>query len=223
MYADRFAGERRFNPAGLLAAVGINAGVVAALMIAAPHVTQTFDDPLKIINIPITPPPPPPTEPEPQPRTAAARPDRIETVPPVVPRPADNGPIVFADPLPPVLGPTGTATGIGEGTGMAIDPPAPPAPVIVAPGLDPRYAAALQPDYPAAERRMGNPGKVTVRVLIGADGRVKEVEPVSATSDAFFRATRDQALRRWRFRPGTRDGVPQPAWRTMSVTFVMQD
>lgn len=223
MYADRFAGERRFNPAGLLAAVGINAGVVVALMIAAPHVAQTFDDPLEITNIPITPPPPPPTEPEPQPRTAAARPDRIETVPPVVPRPADNGPIVFADPLPPVPGPTGTGTGMGEGTGMAIDPPAPPAPVIVAPGLDPRYAADLQPDYPAAERRMGNPGKVTVRVLIGADGRVKEVEPVSATSDAFFRATRDQALRRWRFRPGTRDGVPQPAWRTMSVTFVMQD
>ncbi len=222
MYADRFAGGRRFNPAGLLAAVGINAGVVAALMIAAPHVTRTFDDPLEITSIPITP-PPPPTKPEPQPRTAAARPDRIETVPPVVPRPVDDGPIVFADPLPTLPGPTGIGTGMGEGTGMAIDPPAPPAPVIVAPGLDPRYAAALQPDYPAAERRMGNPGKVTVRVLIGADGRVKEVEPVSATSDAFFRATRDQALRRWRFHPGTRDGVPQPAWRTMSVTFVMQD
>jgi protein TonB len=70
---------------------------------------------------------------------------------------------------------------------------------------------------------MGNPGKVTVRVLIGTDGRVKQVEPVTATSDAFFRATRDQALRRWRFRPGTRDGVPQEAWRTMSVTFVMAD
>jgi protein TonB len=222
VYANRFAGERRFHPAGLFAAMGINAGVVAALMIAVPHVTRTLDDPPLITeNIPVTP-PPPPDEPVPQPRTSAARPDRIETVPPIIPRPVDNGPIVF-DPLPPVPGPTATVEGAGTGTGTAIDPPAPPAPVIVAPGLDPRYAGDLQPDYPAAERRMGNPGKVTVRVLIGADGRVKEVEPVSATSDAFFRATRDQALRRWRFRPGTRDGVPQAAWRTMSVTFVMED
>jgi protein TonB len=221
VYANRFAGERRFNPAGLVAAVGINAGVVAALMIAVPHVVQTLDDPPLITeNIPITPPPPP--KPELQPRTAAARPERIETVPPVVERPVDNGPVVFFDPTPPIPAPTGIA-GAGDGTGVAIDPPAPPAPVIVAPGLDPRYAGDLQPDYPAAERRMGNPGKVTVRVLIGTDGRVKEVEPVSATSDAFFRATRDQALRRWRFRPGTRDGVPQAAWRTMSVTFVMED
>jgi len=221
VYANRFAGERRFHPAGLFAAVGINAGVVAALMIAVPHVTGTPDDPpLVTENIPIV--PPPPKEPEPQPRTAAAaRPERVEALPPVVPRPVDNGPIVFDDPLPPIPAATGTAEGAGSGT--AIDPPAIPAPVVVAPGLDPRYAGDLQPDYPAAERRMGNPGKVTVRVLIGIDGRVKEVEPVSATSDAFFRATRDQALRRWRFRPGTRDGVPQAAWRTMSVTFVMED
>jgi protein TonB len=222
VYANRFAGERRFNPAGLVAAVGINAGVVAALMIAVPHVVQTLDDPPLITeNIPIAPPPPPP-EPEQQPRTAA-RPERIETVPPVVPRPAESGPVVFFDPTPPIPAPTGIAEATGSGPGIAIGPPAPPAPVIVAPGLDPRYAGDLQPDYPAAERRMGNPGKVTVRVLIGTDGRVKEVEPVSATSDAFFRATRDQALRRWRFRPGTRDGVPQAAWRTMSVTFVMED
>ena len=223
MYADRFTGGRRFNPAGLLAAVGINAGVVAALMIAAPYVARAPDDTLETTNVPLPPPPEPIDIKPPQPRTSAARPERIDTVDPVIPRPADDGPIVFADPLPPVPGPTGTATGTGDGTGTAIDPPAPPAPVIVAPGLDPRYAGDLQPDYPAAERRMGNPGKVTVRVLIGPDGRVKQVEPVSATSDAFFRATRDQALRRWRFRPGTRDGVAQAAWRTMSVTFVMAD
>ena len=95
--------------------------------------------------------------------------------------------------------------------------------MIVGPSVDPRYADAFQPDYPASEQRMGNDGKVTVRVLIGTDGRVKQIERVSATSDAFFRATETQALRRWRFRPGTRDGVPQEAWRTMTVTFVLND
>ena len=97
------------------------------------------------------------------------------------------------------------------------------APVIVAPGIDPRYAGDFQPLYPAGEQRMGRSGEVTVRVLIGTDGRVKQVEPVSATSDAFLRATTDQAKRRWRFAPGTRDGVAQEAWRVMTVTFVLQE
>ncbi len=62
-----------------------------------------------------------------------------------------------------------------------------------------------------------------MRVLVGADGRVRQVERVSATSDAFFMATESQALRRWRFKPGTRDGVAQEAWRVMTVTFRLED
>jgi protein TonB len=58
-----------------------------------------------------------------------------------------------------------------------------------------------------------------VRVLIGTDGRVKEVQQISAASTAFFEATRKQALTKWRFTPGTRDGAPVEAWRTMAVRF----
>jgi len=62
---------------------------------------------------------------------------------------------------------------------------------------------------------------VVVRVLVGTDGRVKAIERVSATSDAFFAATRRQALSQWRFRPATRDGVGVESWYRMSVTFVL--
>ncbi|OHT17736.1 Gram-negative bacterial tonB protein [Sphingomonas haloaromaticamans] len=65
-------------------------------------------------------------------------------------------------------------------------------------------------------------GVVVVRVLIGADGRVKAVEQVSTTDPAFFEATKRQALRAWRFRPATRDGVAVESWRTMRVKFEMQ-
>lgn len=58
-------------------------------------------------------------------------------------------------------------------------------------------------------------------MLVGADGRVKAVERVSATSDAFFTATRRQALSQWRFRPATRDGAAIESWYRMSVTFVL--
>ena len=86
---------------------------------------------------------------------------------------------------------------------------------------DPR--ARFQPDYPASERRSGIEGVVVVRVLIGADGRVKAVQQVRAASDAFFEATRKQALARWRFTPATHDGVPVESWRTMTVRFRLEE
>ena len=52
---------------------------------------------------------------------------------------------------------------------------------------------------------------------------MKDVEQVSATSDAFLQATLDQARRKWRFKPATRDGVPVEGWRVMSLTFVLRD
>lgn len=223
MYADRFTGPARFNPGGLAAAVGINAAVLSALMVAVPHVVPTGErPPITIVHIPLDPPPEPTPPPEPAVRSEARSvrpmpdaPKPIIDVPPVT-----DGPIAFADP------PLSTFENLGAGNGMdagvALDPPKPAPPVIAPPGVDPRYAGDLQPAYPPAERRMGNEGRVTVRVLVGADGRVKRVEKVSAASDAFFRATEEQALRRWRFRPGTRDGVPEEAWRTMTVTFILE-
>ena len=222
MYANRFTGESRFHPAGLAAAIGINAAVIAALMIAAPHVTmQPAKPPLLTENIPLPPPVTPPP-PEALARTdAQPTPPRLDNPVPVIKTPPTSDTFAIpVDPLPPI--PAGSEAGPATGGGTAILPPV-PLPVILGPALDPRYARDLQPAYPAAERRMGTEGKVTVRVLIGTDGRVKRVERVAAASDAFFRATEEQALRRWRFTPGTRDGVPQEAWQTMSVTFVMTD
>jgi periplasmic protein TonB len=92
-------------------------------------------------------------------------------------------------------------------------------PALVAAAQDPRYLKDFQPAYPAAELRAQRDGIVKIRVLIGTDGRVKAAEPVSATSDAFFEATRRQALSKWRFKPASRGGVPEESWKTLSVRF----
>lgn len=98
-----------------------------------------------------------------------------------------------------------------------VDPPRTP---VFAQALpDPRYARDFQPNYPPSMQRMDMEGSVTVRVKIGADGRVLSVERLSAASDAFWDATRDQALRKWRFRPATRDGAPVESERVMTVHF----
>lgn len=222
MYADRFTGPARFNPGGLAAAIGINVAVLSALMVAAPHVIPVGKrPPITIVNVPLDP-APEPLPPEPAPRSEARpKPSMPDAPKPIVDvPPVTDGLILPADPPLPTFESPGT--GSGADTGVTIDPPKPAPPVIAPPGVDPRYAGDLQPAYPPAERRMGNEGRVTVRVLVGTDGRVKRVEKVSAANEAFFRATQEQALRRWRFRPGTRNGVPEEAWRTMTVTFVLE-
>jgi protein TonB len=80
-------------------------------------------------------------------------------------------------------------------------------------------SSELQPPYPASEERAENEGSVTVRILIGTDGRVKSVEKVRGANDAFFRATEQQALRHWRFRPATVDGRPVESRKTITVHF----
>lgn len=219
MYADRFAEPKRFNPGSMGLAIGINAVVLAGLVFSAPVVETLTDGTIRIYTPRETPPPPPeplPT-PEPQPRADPA-PEHIETV---------TRPVVdVAQPArEPILIDVGPTIGALEGTGtdpVAVDPAPPPPPMLIGARVDPRYADALQPAYPASERRAGHEGTVEVRVLIGADGRVKEVRRVSATSDAFFEATRRQALHSWRFTPATRGGVPQESWKTMSIRFVLR-
>ena len=115
---------------------------------------------------------------------------------------------------------SGTGTG-GMGATVEVTPPKPP--VLVPPVIDPHFAGSFQPDYPAGEIRQGRDGVVIVRVLIGVDGRVKALEPVSATSEDFLAATRRRALDHWRFKPATRDGVAYEEWKQMRVTFTLKD
>ncbi len=222
MYADRYqpAGARGGS---LVAAATINAAIIAALVFAAPKVTLPDEQTIIGFPVPITPPPPPPPEPQPQKR-AVQQPSKPASDPVVdVVKPMadisllhDAAFEVDVDPSPGRVKTTGTDTGV------TLDPPK-PAPVLVGAAPDPRYSRDFQPAYPPSERRAGSEGRVRVRVLIGVEGRVIQVEPIEKVSDAFFDVTRRHALARWRFKPATRDGVPYESWREMAVRFVLED
>lgn len=217
MYADRTQ-RAKPNPVSLTAAIGINAALVAALLYSNPDIMKTVGTTTEIFDVrdPVAPPPePPPPQPEMK-RESPADP-RIVTPTPDVPMLPSEPTVTTTDViLPPV--PFDPAPSTGTGT-VTVDPPK-PAPVLVDATPDPR--AEFQPDYPASGRREGVEGTVTVRVLVGTDGRVKAIEEMKSIGDAFFAATRRQALSRWRFRPATRDGVPYESWRTMTVRFQLE-
>lgn len=112
---------------------------------------------------------------------------------------------------PPVLTSAATATNPVETTAAAAPaPPAPPAPVpareapvpVVAPRFDAAYLANPIPEYPRISRRMGEEGRVMLRVHVGADG--KPLEVTIAKSSGYPRLdeiARDTVLRSWRFVP----------------------
>lgn len=215
MYADHYARGRNLKPGSMALALGLTALPIAGLIMSTgvTRIAALVDPPLITDNIPLPPPPPKP-RPVPQREARAPATEKVFTVAPRIDVPATH-PIDTTDLFPPP--PQPTPPGAGTETGTRTPPVSPP--VMVDAAVDGRYADAFQPPYPASEVRAGREGRVVVRVLIGADGRVKQVERVSAASDAFFAAVERQALTRWRFRPATRDGVPIEQWKQMSLRF----
>jgi len=208
-----YTGSGRRSPTSLAVVIALHAGVAAVVLLGpGEKIVEWVDPPIEITNIRADPPPP---SPQPVPDEKMARTPLPQPLPvdPVIDL-AQADPYVLPN-LPPI-GPVIPGTGAGSDI-RPIDPPH--VPTLVEPVPDPRFAGRFQPTYPAAMLRLQTEGVVTVRVRIGADGRVVDVEKLSATNDAFWERTREQALGQWRFKPATRDGVPVEATKTLTVRF----
>ena len=216
-----FFEQKRSSPTGLVVVVAIHAAAVTALALAKIEAPEPFKrPPIETYDVPITPDPPPMP---PEPVKDRAEPQKSELT---VPRPEIRPP-VMTDFRSPVTEPTDTVTVdpyVGEAERPRVEPLPPPPPPQPIP--DPvrteaklRPGIALLPPYPPSEERAEAEGSVTIRLLIGPDGRVKAAEKVAAASEAFWRATERHALRAWRFTPATVDGKPVESRKVMTVKF----
>lgn len=100
--------------------------------------------------------------------------------------------------------------------------PTPQPPQLVLPSTDADYLQNPKPPYPSLSKRLGEQGKVVVRVLIGIDGKAQSTEVKQ--SSGFERL--DQAalatVLRWRYVPGKRAGVPEAMWFNVPISFVLE-
>lgn len=206
------------SPAALAAAVALNGGILALLVaLPASHYLKPPPIPPTVTRfIPLEPVPPPPPTPDPLPQTRSEQPVRQDSaVEPIKVEQIvdlDRGSTLTVRDYPPITA--------GGGT---IEPlVTPPVAEIVKAQPDPRYADSFRPPYPPAMQREGLEGTVTLRVTIDARGRVSAVEEVSATHPAFFEAARRHALRAWRFRPATRDGVAIISEQILTLRFQLE-
>ncbi|MDO8440551.1 MAG: energy transducer TonB [Polaromonas sp.] len=150
---------------------------------------------------------PPPPAPKPMAPTA---PRKIESLPP------PPMPLAMADPAPAINAPASVMA-----PPMAAPVAAAP-PRIELPSSNADYLQNPKPAYPAMSKRLGEQGKVVVRVLIGVDGVAQKAE--IRQSSGFDRL--DQAAwttaQRWRYVPGKRGGVPEAMWVNVPINFVLE-
>ncbi len=167
--------------------------------------------------------PPAPRAEEPKPPTPQVKP-QPRAAQKTAPAPQ---PIAVATPEPAAAAPTGVTTPQPAAPAAAAPatagPPSPPAPPrIELPSSDAAYLNNPKPPYPALSKRLGEQGKVVVRVLIGVDGTAQQAE--IRTSSGYDRL--DQAalatVLKWRYVPGKRGGVAEAMWFNVPINFVLE-
>ncbi len=90
------------------------------------------------------------------------------------------------------------------------------------PSSNAAYLNNPKPAYPALSRRMGEEGKVVLRVYIGADGMPQKAEIQQSSGYDRLDRQAQEAVLRWRFVPGKRNGVPEAMWNLVPINFVLE-
>ena len=81
----------------------------------------------------------------------------------------------------------------------------------------PEAIEKVPPSYPDEARRKNVQGTVMMQALVGVDGVVKDVKVIRSIPELDEAAS--AAVRRWRFKPGTKNGVPVALWVAIPVKF----
>ncbi len=176
---------------------------------------------------PLPPPPPaPPPKPvaKPIPATAAPSPAPQPRPTPAAspapmplaannPSPAPNAPTGSATPAPaapagPTPAPPAPAPVAASPTPV---PPAPsPAPVAQLPVLDVEHGDnQYRAPYPRMSLRLGEEGRVLLRVMVGLDGKPTGATVSKTSGSEHLDRAGIETVMRWRFKPGTRGGAAE--------------
>ena len=117
--------------------------------------------------------------------------------------------------------PTGVIGGVDVGQGPATGSGAPATDVTYRPGgevIAARVLRRVEPNYPTVMIRAKVPATVTLRCVIDRNGQIRDPEIVKSTHAAFNAAVLD-AVRQWKFAPGSMRGQAVDTWFELTVRF----
>lgn len=209
--AERVSPERR----GLrfMVVLAAHVGLFWAMMELAvrPEVRQAAQD--LMVRLIETPPPRPevkqvePPKPKPAPQLRPVLPPPVMTAAAEAPAPVASFTVAPQPPAPPVIEVV----------------PAPPAPVpVTAARFDADYLSNPKPAYPVASRRLGEEGKVLLRVHVSAEGAAKAVEIKHSCGFPRLDEAAKSAVQQWRFVPARRGSDAIESWVSVPIVFSLQ-
>lgn len=154
--------------------------------------------------IPEPPKPEPKPEPDPisEPPKPAAKPDPKPTPRPAVQKPQTTPRTQAATSSKPATGAVGTPTGTQGGTTSG-----------------PGHLYNPKPAYPTESRTAKERGTVLLSVAIEASGRPASVSISKSSGYSRLDRAAQEAVKRWRFKPAMRNGVPFAASVTVPIRF----
>ncbi len=82
----------------------------------------------------------------------------------------------------------------------------------------PKPMKQAAPNYPVALRNQGTEGRAVISMVIDAQGKVRDLETVSASNDDFAKAAL-AAVSNWEFAPGTISGTPVNSRLQIPIVF----
>lgn len=203
LWLRRDPAQRRIVSRALAAALVLHAAVLVAKMPNWGPEPVRVDAPREqAMKVQFLRPPPPPPKATPKPPEPVTK-----KIPRPDPRPDEPEPVKAAPPPPPP----------SESTA----PPSPAAPqdmgpVRVTPGQGPGIIKKVEPRYPPIAQTARLEGNVVVDAVIRKDGSVSNVTVLSSSNKMFEQACVD-AVRQWRFTPGSQDVV-----LTVTVNFTLR-
>lgn len=212
------AGPRR---AGLISALALHAVVVTAILSHPPtRAAIAAAMPIMVSLITSAPVSTPQTPPRPlpvRPKTEQAKP--VEPLPLITS--TSVAPAQIAAPAPPVrdLPPIEAAPHRTESTPA---PAAASAPSLVSPRFDAAYLQNPPPVYPPLARRMGEQGRVFLRVRVAADGVAQQVELKTTSGSPRLDHAALETVKRWRFVPARQGDQAVAAWVVVPISFTLE-
>ena len=114
--------------------------------------------------------------------------------------------------------PAAVSSVTAEPKGVSVAPPAPVVEIFVPPA----FRARQEPAYPERARRAGVAGVVVVRILLAADGSVRQVELTTSSGSRLLDETALEAARASTFAPATRNRAPVASEAVASYRFELR-
>lgn len=203
-------------------------GVVLAVLLTMTPVAEVVGLPKPLLVSLIT-----PAEPEPE-----EKPKPLPPKPQIKPQPLPPPPVLVAqeeaptpevapapppdpEPVPEVL-PAPRPEPIRPQPQPVLAIPAPQPPPVIPPRFDADYLDNPAPAYPPISRRMGEQGRVLLRVYVNADGRAAQVEIRESSGFERLDKAARTTVQHWRFVPAKQGDKGVAAWVLVPISFSLR-